>query len=71
MVNHNSNWFAYPMSETVILNPLDGMSCENCENNVFGNPWGSEETLTSNVSLHSYTRRLRDTGTNIPNKPIE
>lgn len=55
MVNHNSNWLAYPMSETVILNPLDGMSCENCEFNVFGNPWGSEETLTSNVSLNFST----------------
>ena len=52
MVNHNSNWLAYPMSETVILNPPDSMSCENCEFNVIGNPWNTEETLTSNVSLN-------------------
>ncbi len=50
--NNSSNWLAYPMSETIILNPLDGMICENCDFNVIGNPWGLEEILISNIELN-------------------
>ena len=52
MENNSSNWLAYPMSETIILNPLDGMICENCDFNVIGNPWGLGEILTSNIELN-------------------
>ena len=50
--NNSSNWLAYPMSETIILNPLDGMICENCDFNVIGNPWGLGEIITSNIELN-------------------
>lgn len=50
--NNSSNWLAYPMSETIILNPLDGMICENCDFNVIGNPWSLGEILTSNIELN-------------------
>ena len=52
MENNSTNWLAYPMSETIILNPLDGMICENCNFNVIGNPWSLGEILTSNIELN-------------------
>ena len=51
VVNYSSNWLAYPMIETYILNPLEGMNCENCEFNVIGNPWSELETLSAEVAL--------------------
>ena len=52
MENNSSNWLAYPMSEIIILNPLDGTICENCNFNVIGNPWDLGEILTSNIELN-------------------
>ena len=52
MENNSSNWLAYPMSEIIIFNHLDGMICENCDFNVIGNPWGLGEILTSNIELN-------------------
>ena len=52
IVNYSSNWLAYPMIETYILNPLEGMTCENCEFNVIGNPWSEFETLSAEVVLY-------------------
>jgi hypothetical protein len=52
IVNYSSNWLAYPMIETYILNPLEGMSCENCEFNVIGNPWSEFEILSAEVVLY-------------------